>query len=929
MTDRVLDAFLSAASFWPVKEISVSAWVEHAPFAFWLVGATEPATVVELGSHTGFSYFAFCQAAEALALPTQVYAIDTWVGDEHAGLYGEDVYQSVRTIAERDYPDRSHLIRATFDEAREQFADGSIDILHVDGRHFYDDARHDVDTYLSALSPRGVMVLHDIAVHDNGFGVYRVWDELQATYDTFAFPHCNGLGVVAVGPDAPELVRALTRLPVEEADLVRAAYARLGAAVPTPWIVEDPQIDAALRRLPEAENELGQARRTAEQSLVRLEDLTEHLQEATDRAKSLDARVRITSQRLADAEAELARHRASRARVMDSVSPGMLRMVRALSHPRSTAARALGGGARTTPAASHARELFDAEWYAATYGASSQSPEHLFADYVAHGAAAGRQPNPLFDADWYAENNPDLAGLDGLGLVEHYVQHGGTEGRSPHPFFDGAFYLDDNPDIAAVGVNPLVHYLRHGDLEGRQPNPFFSPDRYRELTDSEGFAAGKYLDSPLPRPATTAEFDPVWYLATYADAARSGTDPLLFHLRYGGDRPTTPDDMNEDSARVIISHRWNSTESLRSVKIADAHPLTMVTDSVGPDSLFGGVATALIVSAEWAKASGRSLRILTRHGRPSAEGCYDVWKLAGVTPPDSVEFVFNHPGGTGVVDVADDDLWLTTSWWTTAAVRATVDPAKVVYLLQEDERAFYPSGDDSLRAWQQMTDASSLTLVNSGRLLDALVADGATNLSERGIWFDGSFATFAQTWAPRAFSPRRGLFFYSRPNNTRNLFGLGLQTLTRAFERGALQSDEWTLYCVGPGTPKGLNIAGTRTVVKQALSWPAYRALLPDIHLGLCLMATPHTSYPPLDLVAAGAQVVTNDWPGKTGLDVYGPRLLVAPPAVDALVEALAEADARSRAGTVDQSIPPVLSRTWADQLDATVGRLLTEFGRV
>ncbi len=52
--------------------------------------AAKPQRFVELGTHFGTSYFAFCQAAERLDLDCESWAVDTWQDDEHAGFYGEE-----------------------------------------------------------------------------------------------------------------------------------------------------------------------------------------------------------------------------------------------------------------------------------------------------------------------------------------------------------------------------------------------------------------------------------------------------------------------------------------------------------------------------------------------------------------------------------------------------------------------------------------------------------------------------------------------------------------------------------------------------------------------------------------------------------------------------------------------------------------------
>jgi O-antigen biosynthesis protein len=233
-SEPILQGCISPSSFWlPELVIPHSAWLEHTPFAFWLIGALRPRSLVELGVYDGFSYFAFCQAVLGLQLETRCYAVDTWKGDEQTGFYGEEVFQTVCDENERRYSAFSTLIRSTFDEASHHFTNKSIDLLHIDGRHLFDDVKHDFETWQTKLSNQAVVLFHDTNVRERDFGVFRFWEQLRRTNPHFEFLHGHGLGVLGIGKALPDRVLTLfaAQANAEARTAIQRVYSRLGSGV--------------------------------------------------------------------------------------------------------------------------------------------------------------------------------------------------------------------------------------------------------------------------------------------------------------------------------------------------------------------------------------------------------------------------------------------------------------------------------------------------------------------------------------------------------------------------------------------------------------------------------------------------------------------------------------------------------------------------
>lgn len=269
---NVLGRLVRPSMYWRPGYLTTSAWTEHLPFAFWLVDVLRPKTFVELGTYAGVSYFGFCQAVQALGLPTRCFAVDTWRGDEHGGFYSEAVYQKVLAHNEAQYSHFSRLVRSTFDDALSHFSDGSVDLLHIDGLHTYDAVRHDFDTWRSKVADGGVILFHDTNVRERGFGVYRIMEELRAEFASFEFAHGHGLGVVCTTKPSSPLVDALCLASKDPhaTSAVREAFGRLGAACADAQKLADQtqRVNALEKHLASARNEASMLRAAVEHAKV-------------------------------------------------------------------------------------------------------------------------------------------------------------------------------------------------------------------------------------------------------------------------------------------------------------------------------------------------------------------------------------------------------------------------------------------------------------------------------------------------------------------------------------------------------------------------------------------------------------------------------------------------------------------------------------
>lgn len=236
---------ISIASFWLPQHPMTCSWQEHAPFAFWLMEALRPHCVVELGTQDGFSLLAFSQGAKASGIECACYGVGNWSNVNSSSSSSDDTYRQLTGLIERDYFTTTKLRNMPVAEAALYFSDASVDLLHLTGQKSYSDLLAVYEIWLPKLTAAGIVIIHDINIHDRKSGSWQLWAELKNRHPSFEFIHGRGLGIVAVGSEIPEPIATLANATKNEIAFVRAAYGRLGRSISTNQATES-KINSAL-----------------------------------------------------------------------------------------------------------------------------------------------------------------------------------------------------------------------------------------------------------------------------------------------------------------------------------------------------------------------------------------------------------------------------------------------------------------------------------------------------------------------------------------------------------------------------------------------------------------------------------------------------------------------------------------------------------
>lgn len=309
----------------------------------------------------------------------------------------------------------------------------------------------------------------------------------------------------------------------------------------------------------------------------------------------------------------------------------------------------------------------------------------------------------------------------------------------------------------------------------------------------------------------------------------------------------------------------------------DIKRLNIMLPSIREENLFGGITTALNFFEKLGQAMGCSMRIIVM------DTCDDKNHIKNRFP-EYVEVDFSETNMSPrqiiqlaqtdqeTLEVGNGDIFVFTIWWGAFRIQTeyakwdsnVLKPNPFIYLIQDFEPGFYPwSTRYVLAESTYQSQFPQIAVYNSKLLCDYFAHKNYDfvdeyyfeprlnkHLKQRLVEYNGHLIK------------RKRILVYGRPKTDRNAFELIVEGL-REWVKSSPASSQWEILGAGESfKPVYLGRTSHLTSLGK-LSLDDYATVLASTYAGISLMVSPHPSYPPLEMAAFGASVITNSFSNK------------------------------------------------------------------
>ncbi|OJF69454.1 hypothetical protein BK026_12020 [Alteromonas sp. V450] len=308
-----------------------------------------------------------------------------------------------------------------------------------------------------------------------------------------------------------------------------------------------------------------------------------------------------------------------------------------------------------------------------------------------------------------------------------------------------------------------------------------------------------------------------------------------------------------------------------------ANRLNLLIPTLDPQHIFGGISTALKFFYQLAECLGYETRIISTdsistNNISSNYPLYSNYPLDFCDDNDPHHIISAVPREKGSLIVRKNDIFVGTAWWTVNHLdqinafqqQEYCHSPDHIYLVQDYEPHFYGWSSKS-----ELADATYLNdyikVFNTQLLKDYFELRGKLTGTSFVLRPSLNNAIKENLIANNGKSKQKQICFYGRPSAERNCIEIIFEALSIVKSQIGDEYSEWRFISIGEeyhsDLAKSLNVA-----VFGKLSLKDYAALLSESAIGISLMVSPHPSYPPFEMAAAGMSVYTNCYDNKIDL---------------------------------------------------------------
>ena len=303
---------------------------------------------------------------------------------------------------------------------------------------------------------------------------------------------------------------------------------------------------------------------------------------------------------------------------------------------------------------------------------------------------------------------------------------------------------------------------------------------------------------------------------------------------------------------------------------SDRRRLTLIIPSVSPDKAFGGVVTTLDVFLQVGRRCGADLRVILDdfENRADTSVLMKCAQRAGVDGA-AIEVAQRTTAEPRLL-LRRNEVFFTHNWWTTLNLQSLLDRQSelfgvrrpFIYLIQDYEPGFYPFSSTHMASRSAYaTEHPCWGVFNSGELHAYFSLQG--HATERAFVFEPRLTDALRPFlALGPVAKQKRILVYGRPSIERNCYPAvkrGLRKWAAEYPAAA----EWEVVSAGlPHPPTKLSPQLTLASLGK-LPLADYAGLLRTTAIGLSLMASPHPSYPPLEMAHFGVRTITNSYTCK------------------------------------------------------------------